>query len=40
MVGVSLLTPSRLPAHVSRTMVRLHTPEAVALDRGPTADPA
>ncbi|CAN5486176.1 hypothetical protein BH10ACT10_BH10ACT10_17220 [soil metagenome] len=35
MVGVSLLTQSRLPAHVSRTMVRLHTPEAVALDRGP-----
>jgi Na+(H+)/acetate symporter ActP len=35
MVGASLLTPSRLPAHVSRTMVRLHTPEAVALDRGP-----
>jgi len=35
MVVVSLLTPSRLPVHVSRTMVRLHTPEAVALDRGP-----
>ncbi|QWZ07450.1 cation acetate symporter [Nocardioides panacis] len=35
MVVGSLLTPSRLPAHVSRTMVRLHTPEAVALDRGP-----
>jgi Na+(H+)/acetate symporter ActP len=35
MVAGSLLTPSRLPAHVSRTMVRLHTPEAVALDRGP-----
>ncbi len=37
MVVVSLLTPSRLPVHVSRTMVRLHTPEAVALDRGPDA---
>jgi Na+(H+)/acetate symporter ActP len=37
MVVGSLLTPSRLPAHVSRTMVRLHTPEAVALDRGPDA---
>jgi cation/acetate symporter len=35
MVLVSLLTRSRLPAHVSRTMVRLHTPEAVELDRGP-----
>ena len=36
MVLVSLLTPSRLPAHVSRTMVRLHTPEAVEVDRGPS----
>jgi Na+(H+)/acetate symporter ActP len=35
MIVASLLTQSRLPAHVSRTMVRLHTPEAVALDRGP-----
>ncbi|HEX6249300.1 MAG TPA: cation acetate symporter [Nocardioidaceae bacterium] len=35
MVGVSLLTPRRLPVNVSRTMVRLHTPEAVELDRGP-----
>ena len=35
MVLVSLVTPRRLPAHVSRTMVRLHTPEAVELDRGP-----
>jgi cation/acetate symporter len=35
MVVVSLLTPGRVPAHVSRTMVRLHTPEAVELDRGP-----
>jgi cation/acetate symporter len=36
MVVVSLLTPSRLPVHVARTMVRLHTPEAVELDRGPS----
>ena len=35
MVVGSLLTPSRIPVNVSRTMVRLHTPEAVALDRGP-----
>ena len=35
MVLVSLATPRRMPAHVSRTMVRLHTPEAVVLDRGP-----
>jgi cation/acetate symporter len=35
MVVVSLATMSRLPAKVSRTMVRLHTPEAVPLDRGP-----
>ncbi len=35
MVTVSLLTPRRLPHHVSQTMVRLHTPEAVTLDRGP-----
>jgi cation/acetate symporter len=35
MVLVSLMTPHRIPAHVSRTMVRLHTPEAVDLDRGP-----
>ncbi len=35
MVVVSVLTPRRLPVHLSRTMVRLHTPEAVALDRGP-----
>ena len=34
MVGVSLATRSRVPAHVPRFMVRLHTPEAVALDRG------
>jgi cation/acetate symporter len=35
MVLVSLATQHRLPRHVSRTMVRLHTPEAVELDRGP-----
>jgi Na+(H+)/acetate symporter ActP len=35
MIVASLLTPSRVPAHVSRTMVRLHTPESVDLDRGP-----
>ncbi len=35
MVLASLATQSRLPVHVSRTMVRLHTPEAVDLDRGP-----
>jgi Na+(H+)/acetate symporter ActP len=35
MVGVSLLTPRRLPVNLARTMVRLHTPEAVQLDRGP-----
>ena len=34
MVGVSLLTRDRLPPHLSRTMVRLHAPEAVDLDRG------
>jgi len=35
MIVVSLLTRRRLPRNVARTMVRLHTPEAVALDRGP-----
>lgn len=34
-VVVSLLTPSRLPRRVSTTMVRLHAPESVPLDRGP-----
>jgi Na+(H+)/acetate symporter ActP len=34
MVGFSLLTPARVPAHTRRLMVRLHTPEAVELDRG------
>lgn len=35
MVVVSLLTQRRIPVHVSRTMVRLHTPESIVLDRGP-----
>lgn len=34
MVLASLATRSRLPAHVGRTMVRLHTPEEIELDRG------
>ncbi|WP_244931064.1 cation acetate symporter [Nocardioides sp. W7] len=34
MVGVSLLTPGRIPPHTRRLMVRLHTPEIVELDRG------
>ena len=33
MVVVSLATPDSLPPNVSRTMVRLHTPEDVAVDR-------
>ncbi len=33
MVAVSRLTRHRVPAHASRFMVRLHTPEAVQLDR-------
>ena len=33
MVVVSRLTPARRPAHVGRFMVRLHTPEAIELDR-------
>jgi cation/acetate symporter len=33
MLVVSRLTKSRQPAHVGRFMVRLHTPEAVELDR-------
>jgi cation/acetate symporter len=32
MVSVSLVTPR--PVHVARTMVRLHTPEHLVLDRG------
>ncbi|MGN6252387.1 MAG: sodium/solute symporter [Marmoricola sp.] len=34
MVVVSVLTVDRLPAHLARTMVRLHAPEAIELDRG------
>ena len=34
MILVSRMTRHRLPAHTSRFMVRLHTPEAVPLDRG------
>ena len=30
---VSLATPGRVPPHTARTMVRLHTPEDLALDR-------
>jgi Na+(H+)/acetate symporter ActP len=33
MIGVSLATRHRLPADVSRTMVRLHAPEGVDLQR-------
>jgi cation/acetate symporter len=35
MVAASLLTRGRVPAHTGRFMVRLHTPEALELDRGP-----
>jgi cation/acetate symporter len=34
MIVGSLLTRHRLPAHLSSTMVRLHTPEHIDLDRG------
>jgi cation/acetate symporter len=34
MVLVSVLTRSRVPTHTGRFMVRLHTPEALELDRG------
>ena len=33
MTGVSLATCDRKPIHLARTMVRLHTPEAVEVDR-------
>lgn len=33
-VAVSLLTPGRIPRGVARTMVRLHAPEGLDLDRG------
>lgn len=35
MIGVSLLTRSAVPATVSRTMVRLHTPEHIDVERQP-----
>ena len=34
MLVTSLLTQSRRPAHVARTMVRLHAPDEIELDRG------
>ncbi|GEP39244.1 hypothetical protein NPS01_29070 [Nocardioides psychrotolerans] len=34
MIGVSRATASRVPVHTRRFMVRLHTPEALDLDRG------
>jgi hypothetical protein len=34
MVVGSLLTRDRVPAHLARTMVRLHAPEHLDLDRG------
>ena len=34
MIAVSLLTPDRVAPGVTRTMVRLHAPESLALDRG------
>ncbi|MEU8357937.1 cation acetate symporter [Nonomuraea sp. NPDC048882] len=34
MVAVSFLTPHRVPPGTARTMVRLHTPENLDLDRG------
>jgi Na+(H+)/acetate symporter ActP len=34
MIVVSLLTPERVPADVARTMVRLHTPERLNVNRG------
>ncbi|WP_214416531.1 sodium/solute symporter [Sphaerisporangium fuscum] len=34
MILVSLLTPGRVPRGVARTMVRLHAPEALNVDRG------
>ena len=34
MIVGSLLTPHRVPPNVARTMVRLHTPESLDVDRG------
>jgi cation/acetate symporter len=39
-VLVSLATPSRIPRHTARTMVRLHSPEDLALDLSAQGDPA
>ncbi len=39
MVGVSRLTADSVPPHAQRFMVRLHTPEALTLDRGPDRTP-
>ena len=33
MVSVSLLTRDAIPRNVARTMVRLHTPERIDVDR-------
>ena len=33
-IVVSKLTPDKIPAGTARSMVRLHTPEAVDVDRG------
>jgi cation/acetate symporter len=33
MIGISLLTRAGVPGNVARTMVRLHTPEHIAVDR-------
>ena len=34
MIVVSRLTRHRIPTHTTRFLVRLHTPEAVEVDRG------
>ena len=34
MITVSLITRATVPKHVNLTMVRLHAPEHIALDRG------
>ena len=35
MIGASIATRHRQPAHVAQTMVRLHAPEHLTLNRGP-----
>jgi cation/acetate symporter len=37
-ITVSLATPGHIPRGTTRTMVRLHTPERVALDRSRLRD--